>query len=68
MTFDEIRKAHPALGFALYALEPSAGVTLEVLAPDGEMFTFKGASETDVLVQAFPPAPVVEKEIPNAFE
>lgn len=54
--FDALRAEHPHLGFALYAFEPGGLVTLE-LHIDGHVSTFRGASEDDVLDQAFPPEP-----------
>ena len=64
MTFDEARAAHPALGMALYAMEPGAGVTLEVYTPDGQVFSFAGADAQTALDLAFPPepAPIAEPE------
>lgn len=56
MTLDDIRAAQPALGFALYALEPGGTVTLEVMTPDGQIFRFDGPTEAAVLHLAFPPA------------
>lgn len=51
---DALRKTHPDLGFAVYAIEASGPVTLEVYTPDGQVFQFKGVSEEAVLEQAFP--------------
>ena len=56
MTLDELRDAHPDLGFAVYALEPAGLVTLEIHF-DGDFRTWTGPTEIDVLAQAFPPAP-----------
>lgn len=54
MTLDDLRAARPGLGFALYAMEPGGGVTLEV--HDGErLFTFKGSTEEAAIAVAFPP-------------
>lgn len=64
MTLDDARAAHPHLGFAVYAMEPGSGVTLEVHAPDGTVFTFRGASEADALLAAFPPEPLM----PDVFD
>lgn len=58
MTLDEARAARPELGFALYAMEPGGEVVLEVFA-DGDVFTFRGESEDEVLSIAFPPLPDV---------
>lgn len=68
-SLDEARAANPDLGFALYAYDPDAPVTLEVHTPDGQVFTWTGPSEANVLSQAFPPAPEVS-EMPtvNIFE
>jgi hypothetical protein len=55
MTLDEIRAAHPALGFAVYAMTPGEDVTLEVYGPDGSVFSFTGPTEQVVLDLAFPP-------------
>lgn len=57
MTLDDARADHPHLGFAVYAMEPRGVVTLEVHAPDGTIFTFRGATEQAALDLAFPPEP-----------
>lgn len=54
-TLDEARAAQPAFAMALYALEPGGPVTLEIITPDGEPFTFEGPTEAAVLARAFPP-------------
>lgn len=54
-SLDEARAAQPALGFALYALEPGGPVTLEIVTPDGEIYRFDYATEADVFAAAFPP-------------
>ncbi len=61
-TLDEARTAYPHLGMALYALDPGGPVTLETLTPEGDIFTFHGASEADVIEQAFPTAEEPEPE------
>ena len=58
--FDEIRAAHPGIGFGVYALEPLGGVTLEAHMPDGRVFTFRAATLADVLELAFPSRAVTE--------
>lgn len=63
MNLDDARAAHPGFGYALYALEPGEPVTLEIIAMDGEIFTFRGPSEQAVLDLAFPPEPP-----PNVFD
>jgi hypothetical protein len=60
MTLDEIRTANPDLGVAVYAYEPGGPVTLEIHTPDGQMFSWVGATEAEALNLAFPsqePAP-----------
>lgn len=63
MTFDDARTAHPGFGFALYAIEAGGPVTMEIIALDGQIFTFTGPTEQAVLDLAFPPAPP-----PNVFD
>ena len=53
-SLDEARAGNPDLGFALYGYEPGGAVTLEVHTPDGEVFTWSGATEADVFALAFP--------------
>jgi len=57
MTFDEARATYPRWSFGVYALEPGAGVTLEILTEDGQSFSFEAATLDDALSAAFPPAP-----------
>lgn len=54
MTLDDIRAANPHLGFAIYAMEPQGAVTLEVIDTEGDIFTFHGNTEKEVLESAFP--------------
>ena len=56
-SLDAIRKRHPDLGFCVYAMQPGGLVTLEIFPPDGEVYSFVGATEEDVLAAAFPPEP-----------
>lgn len=64
---DEIREQQPELGFALYAMDPGGAVTFEVYTPDGEVFTFTGATADEALALAFPvedtPAPASSETI-----
>lgn len=55
MTFDELRAAHPELGFAVYAMEPKGFVTFEVHTPDGQVYSFTGATQQAAIDEAFPP-------------
>jgi hypothetical protein len=65
MTFDQLRQAHPHLGFAVYAYDPGLGVTLEIM--DGvTAFTFRGKSFRDCVYAAFPdlrPAPATPEPV-----
>ncbi|MDK4729368.1 hypothetical protein [Rhizobium phaseoli] len=54
-SLDDLRREHPTLGAALYAYQPGEALTLEIHTPDGQVFSWTGASEADVLSQAFPP-------------
>jgi len=56
MTLDDLRAAHPDLGFALYAMEPGAPVTLEVYSGD-DVFSFVGPTAQAAIDAAFPPEP-----------
>lgn len=53
---DDIRRLRPDLGFALYAMTPGGVVTFEV-HHEGKVYTFKGATEAAVILEAFPPQP-----------
>lgn len=71
MTFDEIRAAYPELAVTLYALEPGGPVTLEIIAPDGQVFTFKAETADDAIEMAWPSPPSVEPSPvpePNVFD
>jgi hypothetical protein len=69
MTFDEARAAYPALSFGVYALEPGAGVTLEILTDDDQSFSFEAATLDEALLAAFPPAPTEPDPEPiNVFD
>lgn len=57
MTFDEARAAYPAWSFGVYALDPGAGLTLEILTGDGQTFSFEAATLDAAMLAAFPPAP-----------
>ncbi len=51
-TLDELRAKYPHLGVALYAYDPGKPVTLELIAPDGKSYSFKGATETAAIAAA----------------
>lgn len=64
-SLDEARAAYPHLGFALYALEPGGAVTLEIHAPDGQMFTARAKTEAAALAKMFPPEMADEPDEPE---
>jgi len=68
MTFDDARAAHPSLAFALYAFEPGGAVTLEIMAPGGDVFSFSGPTTQAALDLAFPPEPIADPPAGNAFD
>lgn len=64
MTLDELRAAHPELGFAVYAMTPGGAVTFEAYTPDGQVFSWAGPTEQAAIEKGFPPAPLaVEPEV-----
>lgn len=65
MTFDELRAAHPQLGFSLFAMTPGEDVTLEVYFEDN-VHSFTGPTAQAALDTAFPPAPPAPE--PNVFD
>jgi hypothetical protein len=58
-SLDDLRALRPDLGFALFAMEPGRGVTLEIYH-DGQVYAFKGATVAEAILAAFPP------DIPDA--
>ena len=65
MIFDEVRAANPGFGFALYALEPGGLVTLEVLTPEGDLFSFPADTAEEAIAGAFPAPPPA---LPSVFD
>lgn len=63
MNFDELRAAHPDLRFNVYAMTPGGLVTLEIVTPDDDVFTFQAPTVPEAAAVAFPPEPPV-----NAFD
>lgn len=64
--FDELRAAHPELGFSLYAQTPGGVVTFEIIAPDGETYQFKGRTAAEAMAAAFPPQNAASPEPEHA--
>jgi hypothetical protein len=64
-SLDDLRRQEPDVGAAIYALEPGGPVTLEVLMPDGQMFSWVAATVAEVFSQAFPPADEAEVSAPS---
>jgi hypothetical protein len=50
---DDLRAARPDLALAVYAMEPGRSVTLEIY-DGGQVYTFKGETEADAILAAFP--------------
>lgn len=57
MTFDDIRAAMPEVAITAYAQEPGGAVTLEIITPDGSIFTFTRPTLAEAVAVAFPPDP-----------
>ena len=53
----QIRQKNPELRLAIYAMTPGEPVTLEILTPDDQVFTFTKPTLTEALDAAFPPEP-----------
>lgn len=52
--YDAIRAQNPDIAISLYGLVPGGDVTLEVITPDGQSFTWSAATASDALALAFP--------------
>lgn len=70
-SLDDLRSTFPHLGFAVYAIEPGAPVTLEVHTADGQVFTTVRRTLDAAIERAFPsppePAPEVEPADAGVF-
>ena len=55
--FDEIRSENPDLAINLYAMTPGGDVTLEVITPDGQNFTWIAPTAAEAMELAFPASP-----------
>jgi hypothetical protein len=53
---DDLRALRPDLSFALFAMDPGQGVTLEIYHA-GDVYPFRGATVADAILAAFPPTP-----------
>jgi hypothetical protein len=53
-SIDAIRAAYPHLRVALYAYEPKGSVTLELIAPDDQTFTFTAPTAHEAAALACP--------------
>lgn len=54
MTIDDVRARYPALAGAVYFYDPGQPVTLEILTPDGESFSFTAPTVAECIGKAFP--------------
>lgn len=54
-SLDELRKAYPHLGFAVYALTPGGLVQFEIVAPGDQFFAYEGPTAAAAIAAAFPP-------------
>lgn len=61
--FDELRRKHPTLGFAVYGIEPDGPVTMEIYT-FGEVATFVAPTLTACIVKAFPQKPSANVLLP----
>ena len=62
--FDEIRSENPDLAINLYAMTPGGDVTLEVITPDGQNFTWVAPTAAEATALAFPAEPEPEAQTP----
>lgn len=66
--FDAVRAAHPELIVNLYAMTPGGAVTLEVITPDGQSWTWTGVTAAECIAQAFPDPDVAQALPPEALK
>lgn len=62
--FDEIRLENSDLAINLYAMTPGGDVTLEVITPDGQNFTWVAPTAAEAMELAFPAEPEPDTEAP----
>lgn len=63
--YDDIRAANPDLRISIYGMTPGGPVTLEVITPDEQTFTWTADTADGACDMAFPPEPT-DKEITDA--
>lgn len=54
MIIDDIRARYPGIAGALYFYEPGKPVTLEMINPDGDVFSFSAPTVAECVAKAFP--------------
>jgi hypothetical protein len=54
MTVDDVRARYPNLAGAVYFYEPGRPVTLEMISPEGESFSFTAPTVAECIAKAFP--------------
>ena len=62
MTIDDVRARYPALAGAVYFYDPGQPVTLEILTPAGETFSFTAPTVAECMAKAFPELTPTEPE------
>jgi len=54
---DQLREKHPDLAIGVYALDPGGPVTLEIITPDQEVFSWRAGTLAAAIARAFPEPP-----------
>lgn len=62
--FDALRAEQPDLAINLYAMTPRGVVTLEIITPDGDSFTWSAETAAEAYLLAFP-EPVAAEPVPE---
>lgn len=65
MNIDTLRRQHPTLGFAIYAIDAGGPVTLEVYRGE-ELSTLYGTTMAECVARAFPEADNAPPPAPKA--
>lgn len=63
-SLDDLRRERPDLSLALFAMEAGQPVTLEIYH-GGQVYTFRGATEADAILAAFPPPEASQNATPT---